>query len=313
MSTAIEWCTETWNPTRGCSPVSAGCLHCYAERQAHRMNTSGEAYAGLTVLRDSGPKWNGQVRMVPEMLSVPLRWRQPREVFVNSMSDLFHESVPDGFIMDVWRVMAESPRHIFIILTKRAERMHRWLSLWADHAQPDVEPRLVRGAEATREAHPTGRGRLFADMLDGWAVPPADSYFPTYDWQGGMRWLPTVLSNVVLGVTCENQPEADKRLHWLINCPAWLRIVSAEPLLSGIDIRKTLHLRPSPIHGVICGGESGPRARPMEVDWARSLRDQCVGAGVDFFFKQWGGVVKSRAGRLLDGQEWNDLPWRARA
>jgi protein gp37 len=318
VSTTIEWAEETWNPTRGCSPVSPGCRRCYAERQAHRMSGAGGAYQGLTVMRRNGrsnsPRWTGKILTVRDALDEPRHWAKPREIFVDSMSDLFHKSVPDGFIMDVWRVMAICYWHTFIILTKRAERMRDWITRFADVDETDLDPKMARGPEETRKAHRSGRAHLFADMLEAWGPLPAGAAFPTYDWMEGMRWLPHVLPNVVLGVSCESQRFADERLPLLLNTPAAVRVISAEPLLGSIDFRKVPRVpyfpRDALIHGVIVGGESGPGSEPVAIDLVRSIRDQCADAGVDFFFKQWGGYPKAKSGRVLDGRTHDALPWR---
>ena len=243
----IEWTDATWNPVRGCSIVSKGCTNCYAMRQAHRSSGVGGAYEGLTKLSKGGPVWTGKVRTVPELLQQPLRWKRPRRIFVNSMSDLFHEDVPDEFITKVWTTMADAPQHVFQILTKRPRRMRDYLL-----------PRLSIG-----------------DFI----APP--------------------LSNVWLGVSVEDQAAADERIPFLLQAPAAVRWISAEPLLGSIDVCRYLGnplakpypflvpvTAPAPrgIDWCVTGGESGPGARPMHPDWARALRDQCAGAGVAFFF-----------------------------
>lgn len=325
--TSIEWTDATWNPIAGCSLVSPGCKRCYAMRVAARMERLGQArYAGLTLDTDAGPVWNGTVRLVEQALALPLQWRRPRHIFVNSMSDLFHEGVPDDVIDSVFAVMALAPRHTFQVLTKRADRMRRYIS------QP-----VQRGAAG------------YEHVERPWPLP-----------------------NVWLGVSVEDQPRADERVHELRLTPAAIRFISAEPLLGPIDLTRIndvstvatdalrgIRVQPNR-HGepidddqpmgridwVIAGGESGPGARPMHPDWARSLRDQCQAAGVAFHFKQHGewlddcadadprydigltharaegrlqryrfpdGTVVERvgkraAGRLLDGREHNDFP-----
>lgn len=242
--TTIEWTDATWNPVRGCSIVSKGCTNCYAMRQAHRHANRGGAYEGLTKLTNGGPVWTGAVRLVPELLGLPLRWRAARRIFVNSMSDLFQEAVPYAFIDQVWGTMAAAPQHVFQILTKRPERMRDYL-------------------------------------LDRLRV-------------GGIIAQP--LSNVWLGVSAEDQKAADERIPFLLETPAAVRWISAEPLLGPITLERPIvnddALRErvwlEELGWVVAGGESGPGARPMHPDWARSLRDQCVAADVAFFFKQWG-------------------------
>lgn len=229
--TKIEWTEATWNPVRGCTKVSPGCKYCYAERFAERFRgVKGHPYeAGF------------DLRLVPKMLSQPLRWRTPRLVFTNSMSDLFHEKVPEPFIRKVFSVMQQAEQHTFQVLTKRAER-------------------LVTLA-------------------------------PSLPWP----------RNVWQGVSIESQRYA-RRVDLLRQVPAAVRFLSVEPMLGPVDIDLT------GIHWVIVGGESGPKARPVERPWVRALRDQCRRTRVPFFFKQWGGVHKKRAGRVLDGRTWDELP-----
>jgi protein gp37 len=229
---AIEWTEATWNPVRGCKKVSSGCKHCYAE-------TFAERFRGVP----GHPFEQGfDIRLVPEALDLPRRWRRGRLVFVNSMSDLFQEDVPLEFIQRVFTVMRDCQQHQFQVLTKRAERL---LQL-ASHI----------------------------------------------DWP----------SNVWMGVSVESA-DYTWRVRLLQRVPAAVRFVSVEPLLGPID---RLPLRG--IHWVIVGGESGHRAREMNPEWARSIRDQCRDTGVAFFFKQWGGIRRKLAGRELDRREWNEMP-----
>ena len=228
----IEWTEATWNPVTGCDKVSPGCAHCYAERMAKRLQAMGQrnyAHGFDVVLQE-------------QMLELPLRWRRPRRIFVNSMSDLFHARVPDAFIQRVFAVMGEAHWHEYQILTKRSERLvalHRSLSWW-----PHI-------------------------------------------------WM---------GVSVENA-RFTYRIDDLRQTDARVRFLSLEPLLGPLP---SLDLRG--IHWVIVGGESGPRARPMDRAWVIDIRDQCRAAGVAFFFKQWGGVFKSRTGRELEGRTWDELP-----
>lgn len=229
---AIEWTHATWNPVRGCTKVSPGCKHCYAERFAERFRgVPGHPF-------ESG----FDLRLVPTALALPLQWRIGRLIFVNSMSDLFHEAVPDAYIDAVMDVMRCAPQHQFQVLTKRSERL-------VDYA-------------ATR-------------------VLPENAWF---------------------GVSVEN---ADYlwRIDHLRDVAAALRFLSIEPLLGPVE---RLDLRR--IDWVIAGGESGPGARPLEPAWVRDIRRHCLAASVPFFFKQWGGVNKKQAGRLLDGRTWDELP-----
>ncbi|MBY6277849.1 DUF5131 family protein [Symbiobacterium thermophilum] len=315
--TAIEWTDATWNPIRGCSRVSEGCRHCYAERQAARFAGKGQPYEGLVRSTDHGPRWTGQVRLVEKLLDAPLHWRRPRRIFVNSMSDLFHENVPDEWIDRIFAVMALTPWHTYQILTKRPERMYRYLtSRWTPAAQ-----RLeVDGAPAT-----AAYVRVFARMVEMYPHVPAHVLNRATDWldehytdgAGFLRAWP--LPNVWLGVSVENQAAADERIPFLLQTPAAVRWLSMEPLLGQVNLREIRYCalvnvvpgltlecevlidaltgewddgedtgREAAIDWVVVGGESGPGARPMHPDWVRSIRDQCQSAGVPFFFKQWG-------------------------
>lgn len=231
-TTSIEWTEATWNPVTGCTKFSAGCEHCYAERMARRLRAMGqENYA------------NGfEVTMHPKSLDIPLRWRKPRTVFVNSMSDVFHEDVTDEFISQMFAVMAESSQHRFQLLTKRPERI---------------------------------------------ALLPASLEWP---------------ANVWLGTTVERSDYLG-RIDLLREAPAALKFLSVEPLLGPLGA-----LNLEGIDWVIVGGESGPGARTMEADWVREIRDQCVPSAIPFFFKQWGGTNKKRAGKTLDGRDWMEMP-----
>ncbi|BBY78918.1 phage Gp37/Gp68 family protein [Mycolicibacterium pulveris] len=242
-NSSIEWCDDTWNPVTGCTEVSPGCDHCYAKTFAERWRgTPGHYFE------------NGfDVQLRPDKLDQPLRWRKPRRIFVNSMSDLFHQAVPDDYIARVFAVMAQAPQHTFQLLTKRHARMRHLLSNTGFQAK-------------------------------------------VYHHSGSMTWP---LPNVWVGVSAENQQWADTRIPVLLDTPAAVRFVSAEPLLGPIDLHTDPIEAGSPFWGsqldwVIVGGESGPGARPMHPDWARSLRDQCAAAGVAFLFKQWGEWVPER-------------------
>lgn len=281
--TGIEWTDATWNPVTGCSKVSPGCDHCYAETVAHRFNGT-KAYP------------NGfAVTLRPERLDQVLRWRKPRRIFVNSMSDLFHDDVPDEYIGSVFDVMARAEHHTFQILTKRHARMRSLLRKWEQEGADSV----ARG-----ELHPDYGHAAWRRHDKVWCTP--------------RKWP---LPNVWLGVSTEDQRWADIRIPALLDTPAAVRFISAEPLLGpivlhpywlhgqphwgapeptptgnggSIDMRP-LELAPR-LDWVIVGGESGPGARPMHPDWARSLRDQCDQAGVPFLFKQWGEYRPSQRG-----------------
>ena len=320
--TKIEWTHRpgttgvTWNPVTGCTKTSAGCVNCYASRMSKRL-------AGRCGYPEAPHQFD--VTLHPDKLDQPSRWKKPRTIFVVSMGDLFHEDVPSSFICEMWQVMRECRRHTFMILTKRAARMR------------DVVKKYIADPE--------------------WGLTP--------------------LPNVWLGVTAENQEMADKRIPMLLQIPAAVRFASVEPMLGPVDLERYIvscndcgnqgstgyitryddqlcracskgEEGPA-LDWVICGGESGPGARPMHPDWVRGLRDQCEESEIPFFFKQWGAwfprsqwehnpelvlpdddeceeggvnlyladdishrVGKHAAGRLLDGREWNEWPEVAR-
>jgi len=299
----IEWCDATWNPVTGCTKVSAGCKNCYAEREFPRT------YPGRKFT---------DVRLHPKRLDQPLRWKRPRKIFVNSMSDLFHDDVPAQFVYQVFMFMWSAHWHTFQVLTKRAKRMLELVSTWLK-----VDRMLME--EFASDALPAGRGILRLDEP---------------------------LANVWFGVSVEDQKTADERIPLLLRTPAAVRFVSYEPGLGRLSLEKYL---PCPLYmsgetpeagegldWVIAGGESGPNARPSHPDWFSAVRSQCQAAGVPFFFKQWGELVreserpeffktighkqgepvrfvyqddgwycrvgKKMAGRLLDGREWNEFP-----
>ncbi len=230
--TAIEWTDCTWNPASGCTKISAGCAHCYAERMARRLEAMGQARYR-----------NGfAVTLHPEALEEPLGWKKSRLVFVNSMGDLFHEGIPLQFIQKVFDVMNRCPQHIFQILTKRSQRM--------------------------------------AELA------------PLLEWG----------ENIWMGVTIENSDYLH-RIECLQRVPARVCFLSLEPLLGPLD-----DLVLDGLDWVIVGGESGPQARPMKEEWVLSIQSKCQKEGVPFFFKQWGGVNKKKAGRLLQGRTWDQLP-----
>ena len=281
--TQIEWTDATWNPITGCSVLSPGCTNCYAMRLAGTRLQHHPSRAGLTTPSKAGPVWNGQVRLNEEWLDQPLRWKRPRRIFVCAHGDLFHENVPNGWIMRVLYIMAHAEQHTFQVLTKRSERMRRFFERWTDvDDEHDFGFKDARGPEAVRAAHKSGRGQLFADMLEAMGEPPAGCAYPSFDWSGGMARWPDVFSNIWLGISAEDQIRLDERLADLKATPAAVRWVSAEPLIGPTETDW------SGIDWVVAGGESGAGARPMHPDWARSLRDQCAAAGVAFNFKQWG-------------------------
>ena len=233
----IEWTESTWNPLTGCTKISAGCTHCYAERMALRLQAMGQ------------PNYTNGFRLTlhPHVLEAPLGWKRPQMIFVNSMSDLFHRDVPTEFILRVFDIMNRACWHTFQLLTKRSDRL------------VELSPEIC--------------------------------------WPG----------NVWMGVSVESQ-EYRFRVDHLRQTGAQVKFLSLEPLLGplpGLDL--------TGIHWVIVGGESGPGARPLQERWVLDIRDQCRESQVPFFFKQWGGVRKKRAGRLLEGRTWDAMPALAAA
>src|SRR5712671_4782063 len=233
----IEWTDATWNPIRGCTKISPGCAHCYAETFAERFRgVPGHPY-----------ERGFDLRLVPEKLAEPLKWRVSKMVFVNSMSDLFHEAVPDDYICAIARMMVRADWHTYQVLTKRADRL----------------------------------AALLQDKLRFAAGQP-------HIW-----W----------GVSVENRQHGLPRIDHLRSANAGVRFLSVEPLLEDLGAVDL-----TGIHWVIAGGESGPGARPMQEDWVRQLRNGCQRQSIAFFFKQWGGVHKTKNGRLLDGQTYDEFP-----
>jgi protein gp37 len=229
---SIEWTEMTWNPTTGCTKISAGCKFCYAEVMSRRLQAMGQ------------PKYkNGFIiTLHPETLNIPYSWKKPKVVFVNSMSDLFHKDVPLEYIQEVFQVMRENPMHTFQVLTKRADILAKYSPL--------------------------------------------------------LEWTP----NIWMGVSVENLKVAD-RIDDLRNTGAFIKFLSLEPLIGPLP-----HINLHNINWVIVGGESGHGARPMKKDWALDIRNQCHAANVKFFFKQWGGFHKKKAGRELEGKYYNEMP-----
>jgi len=333
MPTKIEWVTnadgtrgETWNPVVGCTKCAPGCARCYAERMAKRLKAMGvPQYQG--VVDDGG--WTSRVECVEKELTKPLRWKKPRMIFVPSMGDLFHPDVPFEFIDKVFAVMALCQRHCFQVLTKRP-------AIAAAYTNDNERPYLIAHSAETIDM-----GTVLLRRFDGHLgdVPPVD-------------WL---LSSVWLGTSISTQEDADRNIPHLLRCRAAVLSLSIEPLISPVDLAKYK----GQISLCIVGGESCPGARPMHPDWVRSVRDQCVEAGVPFFFKQWGEwaplegsgareptpigywtedaspdanvihragdaefisglttervphmvrVGKKRAGRILDGRTWDQMP-----
>lgn len=322
----IAWTEETWNPLRGCSRVSEGCRNCYAESVAGRFSGPGQPYEGLVRLSAEGkhgrPRWNGTIRFVPEKLAEPLRWTRPRMVFVNSMSDLFHDGVTNEQIAAIFGVMAASPRHTFQVLTKRPVRaleFFRWLDVEAPIGVPsDPDSPWWRVLHCFMAAFNAAKG------IDAWALAQAQRLLTT-DKISGTTWP---LPNVWLGVSVEDQKTADARIPLLLDTPAAVRWVSYEPALGPVDFdlpRCDVCGEASDCLGddgatpfcneheqecsyghwldfnddagtsanggitwVVVGGESGPGARPFDLAWARSVIAQCREAGTACFVKQLG-------------------------
>ena len=339
-NSSIEWTDTTWNVALGCDRVSSGCDGCYAIPQAHIRASNphpkvAAAFAGLTTRTSDRLDWTGKVNLIEERLNQPFAWRNPRKVFVNSLADLFHDKIPADFISDVFAVMALTPQHTYQILTKRHGPMRSLLNKQAFWYQVGRKARHL-GYSNSRAANHLGDG---------------SNIYDTAQWET-RRHLP----NVWLGVSVEDQKHADLRIPALLETPAAVRWISAEPLLGPVILRDDWmgadpYRRDEPsLTWVVAGGESGPKARPMHPSWPRSLRDQCQAAGIAFLYKQWGEwwpqpryntddrhhvvmvngmdrgtpwpgwgldqpdaevmerVGKKRAGRLLDGREWNEFP-----
>jgi len=290
--TGISWTDATWNPLRGCSKVSAGCKNCYAETMAARFSGPGQPYDGT--IRDG--RWNGSIRLVPEKMNEPLRWKRPRRIFVNSMSDLFHDGVPFEYVAAVFGVMAACPQHTFQVLTKRPGRAVEFFK-WVVSQRADGVARHTCGYEAWRVMDHAGHAARGA---------VADAGEET-------RWP---IPNVHLGVSVEDQATADERIPILLQCPAAVRWASYEPALAAVDFTRITVVKPdvqfqpgvylNALTGhvagpddvidradwIVVGGESGPSARPFHVQWARSTVEQCKADGVACFVKQMGANVE---------------------
>lgn len=329
----IEWCTATWNFLIGCTKKSAGCMHCYAIRVAWRMMHNpnpkvAKKFAG-TVKRGSNGElnWTGRINFDEDVLSQPLKWRLPRRIFVNSLSDFFHPNVKDEWIDAAFGVMARCPQHTFQVLTKHPERAVEYFKSWM--TSTGTRERILNICEHAQIAP--------VNLKKNWPLP-----------------------NVQIIASVEDQPTANERIPWLLEIPAAVRGLSVEPLLGPISLAQyhkeeghgTYSTWLDYLDWVIVGGESGPDARPMHPTWTRNLRNQCVSAGVPFFFKQHGawieaepelshGIIvkpdgerigcsyaspaelkalrasgavlmshvgKKAAGRLLDGRTWDEFP-----
>jgi protein gp37 len=280
--TAIEWTDATWNPVTGCSKVSEGCRNCYAAALAPRLAVMGQkGYTDLPWTKQNAPK---NVQMHADRLDAPLRWKKPRRVFVNSMSDLFHEQVPDEFVDRVFAIMALAGRHTFQVLTKRPKRMAEYA------ATSDRAERI--GAYMTLDV-----------ILDGPELRDAGGNEMAQWCRNGVPWP---LPNVWLGTSVEDGRVLDRVDH-LRRSPAVVRFLSCEPLIGPLD-----GLELEGVHWVIVGGESGPEHRPINAGWVRDIREQTARAGAAFFFKQWGGAKPKSGGRELDGRTWDEMPHASR-
>ncbi|MBX5015910.1 phage Gp37/Gp68 family protein [Rhizobium lentis] len=291
--TKIEWTDATWNPITGCAIVSPGCTNCYAMKLAGTRLQHHPSRAGLTKDSKAGPVWTGEVRFNEEWLTQPLTWKRPRMIFVCAHGDLFAEGVPDEWIDKVFAVMALAPHHIFQVLTKRPERMRDYLTT------------------------PMRQYKISAAQLE----LPGNIASP------GIRpHLP--LPNVWLGVSVEDQKRADERIPILLDTPATIRWISAEPMLGPLDLDKDgavnddsgrSYLRSwgrndfysQGLDWVVAGGESGTGCRPAHPHWIYSLRDQCAAADVPFLFKQWGNwiVASEENGHTDSAMATNDAIW----
>lgn len=357
--TKIEWTDKTWNPIIGCSHISPACDHCYAEKMAFRLahNPATSVYRDVVDVVDG--KWNGLTQLVESALEKPLHWRKPRRVFVGSMTDLFHNDTPFKWIDKVFAVMAMTPHITYQILTKRPERMREYL------ASEHLVSRWFNSGHVLSKSGRTQKEQTNWYHL-AWRV---------------LRDEETVLPNLWLGVTVENQEQADKRIPILLDTPAAVRFVSIEPMLGPVNLARYLGYEwdcscgwaglntdiscpkcyahgdwgpiddeeraqcpeckhifypnwdhnvcpecgqesvcggcdderswwPTALDWVICGGETGPNARPMYKEWVHSLRDQCTESGTPFFFKKWGSFphISKDKQRIMEGRTWEELP-----
>lgn len=310
MASKISWCDETINPVVGCSKISAGCQNCYAESMARRLAAMGwdkyeKVVDGYCTDGEPFKGWNGATAFAPSELDKPYKWKKPRSVFVSSMGDLFHESVWRSWIDDVMRMVANNSEHTFIFLTKRPERMKQYFDL--------CDRELV---EQLTAYYQLSHGTDPYNLAENWPLP-----------------------NLMLGVSVEDQATADERIPLLLKTPAAKRFISIEPMIGPVDLMNLAgpgncryqclspiindndSARPA-LDGVILGGESGPKARCLDPDWLRSVRDQCAQAEVPFMFKQWSRWVGPGAGTvfgffdhesgkpMIDGHTHTELAWK---
>ena len=283
----IRWTGCVWNVFNGCTALSPGCANCYAARLAATRLKHLPQFSGLAETTNAGARWiPGKITFDEKALLAPLKWRQPQFVFVNAFGDTFHESIPFESIDKLFSVMAACPQHTFAVLTKRPGRgMEYFENLGYRTEMVGIEAEYITGLDRTQ-----------------WDESGGDDHCPTW---------PLPLPNVWLGVSVENQQTADERIPLLLQTPAAVRWISAEPLLGPLDIGMYLPRIESlgeNLDWVVCGGESGKNHRPMNPDWARSLRDQCQAANIPFFFKQYSGQQPKLLGHLLDGVNHDEFP-----
>lgn len=276
--TGIQWTDATWNPLRGCTRVSKGCENCYAETVAYRFSGHGEPYEGLIAIGKKGPRWNGTIKLVPEKLDEPIRWTKSRMIFVNSMSDLFHHRVSNEYIAAVFGVMASAPKHTFQVLTKRPDRAKDWFD-WVSTKSPSP------AEYCANEAYKLTNRKETKSVNKTWP-----------------------LSNVWLGVSCEDQDTADKRIPVLLSCNAKIKWVSYEPALGPVDFRKWTNQ----VDWIVVGGESGSGARAFDWLWADDVVKCTTGTTTKVFVKQLGSnpiltglaVTKLKNHKGGDPAEW---------
>ena len=323
-ATHIEWTDATWNIITGCSVVSPGCTNCYAMRLAGTRMKHEPTREGLTIDTRAGPVWNGQVRFNAHWLDLPLRWSRPRKIFVCAHGDLFHEGVSDNWLDQIFAVMALSPQHTFQVLTKRADRMMAYFSRV-------TRLQVERGDDIA----------VCPQIIDDVAAQLTTTHGGSLD---ETAWP---LPNVWLGVSVEDQARADERIPLLLDTPAAVRWISAEPLLGPVDLTAIQAPRYVPedhemdwkfdalttgddysftddlgvseggdgpyrdhaLDWVVVGGESGPKARPMHPDWVRRIRDDCVAAGVPILFKQWGEWTPGENAQSTIGRAVDTADW----
>lgn len=312
-TTGIAWTNSTWNPARGCERVSEGCRNCYAEELAARHSYAGGWGEGLAkwVERPDGTldaRWTGVIQIVEKMLDAPLRWREPRRIFVNSMSDLFHDDVPEDFIWRVLAIAALCPKHTFQILTKRPERMLKILP--ADES--DALSKLCTALGSMLDGDWVWKeGKRFRNRIEKAISATMGIDHDADNNEIQVDLMPWPLPNVWLGVSAEAQPEFDERVRLLLETPAAVRWVSLEPLLGHIDLigkdEQSCALteyegRPALNWGVV-GGESGSDFRPMDMGAARYIIRQFLSAKVPLFVKQDNGLRPGTKGRFTDA-EW---------